>query len=282
MERGDSLKADRTSDPLTLFERVTLPTPKEKPNEPRESPLELASRSKRMATPALKKELNEPRPPMPGLPDDVLGPVFNHLSMRDLESAGCVSRDWCRALKKLPHWPKELKVRKAARRAATCVGVISLCERASAAVDADGRLCVWGKLGTSLSYTTPTIVQTARVKSVSTGIGHILVLTTTGEVLSFGSGWYGRLGHGDEEDQLEPKVIEALRGTRVVAIAVGRDHSMVQTDKGKVLSFGSGSGGQLGHGDYMDRHEPEVINDGGETDPAIAAARRSAFRRAPV
>merc|ERR1719359_198974 len=127
MERGNSWKVDPTSDPPTLkFERVTLPTPKEKPNEPRESPLEHASRLKRMATPALKKELNEPRPPMPGLPDDVLGPVFNHLSMRDLESAGLVSRDWCRVVKTLPHWPKELEVRKAVRRAATCAGSMSL------------------------------------------------------------------------------------------------------------------------------------------------------------
>ena len=147
----------------------------------------------------------------------------------------------------------------------------------SAAVDADGHLCVWGKLESPthepvgepiFRYKNPTIVQTARVKSVSTGIGHILVLTTTGEVLSFGSGWYGRLGHGDEEDQLEPKVIEALRGTRVVAIAAGAEHSMVLTDEGAVLSFGQGSHGyplgylrgrKLGDGEEEDQPVPKVI-----------------------
>lgn len=32
---------------------------------------------------------------------------------------------------------------------------------------------------------------------------------------------YGRLGHGDSEDQLRPKLVEALLGYRVVDIACG-------------------------------------------------------------
>ena len=56
-------------------------------------------------------------------------------------------------------------------------------------------------------------------------------------------------GHGDPEDQHEPKVIEALRGSHVVAIAAF-GHSMVLTDQGDLLSFGYASGNrQLGAGD---------------------------------
>lgn len=32
---------------------------------------------------------------------------------------------------------------------------------------------------------------------------------------------YGRLGHGDSEDQLRPKLVEALLGYRAVDIACG-------------------------------------------------------------
>ena len=46
---------------------------------------------------------------------------------------------------------------------------------------------------------------------------------------------------------------------RVVAIAAGGDHSMVLTNEGEVLSFGSGCNRKLGHGDYKDQLEPMVI-----------------------
>ena len=46
---------------------------------------------------------------------------------------------------------------------------------ASAAVDVEGHLCVWGKIDNNIfSYTTPTVVQTARVERV--GLIHILAL----------------------------------------------------------------------------------------------------------
>lgn len=38
---------------------------------------------------------------------------------------------------------------------------------------------------------------------------------------TWGKGRYGRLGHGDSEDQLKPKVVEALLGYRAVDIACG-------------------------------------------------------------
>ena len=60
----------------------------------------------------------------------------------------------------------------------------------SAAVDAHGRLCVWGKLDSSgpsnvpiFNFQTPAVVQTARITRVCTGLNHILALMITGEVL---------------------------------------------------------------------------------------------------
>ena len=156
-------------------------------------------------------------------------------------------------------------------------GVISLGDDASAVVDADGHLCVWGEIDdpeTELifSHTTPTVVQTARIEHVSVGSYHTLALTETGEVLSFGFGEEGQLGHGDEANQFVPKVIEALLGMRVVAIAAGGFHSLVLTDEGAVLSFGGRIGGQLGHGDVNKLLKPKVIEAlGGVRVVAIAA-----------
>ena len=109
---------------------------------------------------------------------------------------------------------------------------------------------------------TPAVVPSmpaGRVRSVAAGHRHSLVLTEAGTVLSFGRGWSGALGHGDELDQLQPKVIAALGGLRIAAISAGAGHSLAMTEAGDVLSFGCGSSGQLGHGDTFCRRRPAQI-----------------------
>ena len=48
-----------------------------------------------------------------------------------------------------------------------------------------------------------------------------MALLEGGEVLTFGCGEHGQLGHGDTQDQLLPKVVEALRGKKVLQISAG-------------------------------------------------------------
>jgi alpha-tubulin suppressor-like RCC1 family protein len=67
------------------------------------------------------------------------------------------------------------------------------------------------------------------------------------------------LGHGDEENQVTPKLLEALRGERVAAVAAGGCHSLVLTEAGAVLSFGCGGDGRLGHGDHETQLTPKVV-----------------------
>ena len=93
----------------------------------------------------------------------------------------------------------------------------------------------------------------------STGLTHSLVVTEAGAVLSFGCGGDGCLGHGDHHDQHTPKLIEALRGERVVAVAAGVMHSLVATETGTVLSFGWGGAGRLGHCDEESQLTPKLI-----------------------
>ena len=98
-----------------------------------------------------------------------------------------------------------------------------------------------------------------RVVAVLAGYQHGLALTADGAVWSWGGGVFGMLGHGDEQNQLLPKKVEALAGQRVVAVSAGAFHSIAITADGAVWSWGGGTGGKLGHGDTQDQLLPKKI-----------------------
>ena len=50
---------------------------------------------------------------------------------------------------------------------------------------------------------------------------HCALFSDLGELYTWGKGRYGRLGHGDSEDQTKPKLVEALLGYRVIDVACG-------------------------------------------------------------
>lgn len=47
---------------------------------------------------------------------------------------------------------------------------------------------------------------------IACGGAHSAVITASGELYTWGKGRYGRLGHGDSDDQLKPKLVEGLLG----------------------------------------------------------------------
>ena len=147
-------------------------------------------------------------------------------------------------------------------------------------IDAEGRLSTCGKsvpyatdgtlcdslLGHGAGVTqlsTPTLLSSTlggeRAVSVSAKSSHSLALTASGCVWSWGHGAYGRLGHGDEIEQLLPKKIEAFAGQRVIAVSAGARHSLAITDDGVAWSWGAGNSGALGGGDRHGRLVPEKI-----------------------
>ena len=94
-----------------------------------------------------------------------------------------------------------------------------------------------------------------RVAAVSVG-DHSLAITADGAVWSWGRGLSGRLGHGDQRDQLLPKKVEVLAERRVNAVSAGGDHSIATNSDGAVFTWGKGGGGtpgggKLGHGDDL-------------------------------
>jgi alpha-tubulin suppressor-like RCC1 family protein len=89
-----------------------------------------------------------------------------------------------------------------------------------------------------------------RVIGLAAGYNHTVVCTSEGQLYTFGEGADGQLGHGAEANELVPRLVEGLPGSRVVGLASGLgDHSVVWTDDGTVYSIGYGDHGRLGHGD---------------------------------
>lgn len=51
------------------------------------------------------------------------------------------------------------------------------------------------------------------------------VLSGNGTVMTWGRGKSGQLGHGNSENQLEPKVVEVLKDKVIHSVAAGWNHS---------------------------------------------------------
>jgi RCC1 and BTB domain-containing protein len=77
--------------------------------------------------------------------------------------------------------------------------------------------------------------------SVSCGLAHTAAIFDDGSLYTFGRGKCGRLGHGDEEDQLAPKRVDPTEwsGKRVVSVACGRIVTAAIVDDGALYTFGN-------------------------------------------
>ncbi|XP_059157195.1 E3 ubiquitin-protein ligase HERC2-like isoform X2 [Physella acuta] len=128
------------------------------------------------------------------------------------------------------------------------------------ALSAEGEVYSWGegedgKLGhgNRSPCDRPRVIESLRGKEVvdiAAGGAHSACITNTGELFTWGKGRYGRLGHGDSEDQSRPKLLEALKGYRVTDVACGSGdaQTLCITDDDSVWSWGDGDYGKLGRG----------------------------------
>lgn len=89
----------------------------------------------------------------------------------------------------------------------------------SAAILVSGELYTWGsaqhgKLGHGSSVGSQNYPRQLRlsdqVDHVSCGAQHTAILNMQGHLFTFGSGWFGRLGHGDLANQATPKRVESF------------------------------------------------------------------------
>ncbi|KAA8499862.1 putative E3 ubiquitin-protein ligase HERC3 [Porphyridium purpureum] len=95
------------------------------------------------------------------------------------------------------------------------------------------------------------------VTRVACGDEHTLLLTSDGSVLAFGNGQRGQLGHCSSGSSSTPVLVRLPQhSARVTALAAGKAHSVALTCDGEVLAWGSGTEGQIGDGDMLDKLIP--------------------------
>ncbi|MBN3299656.1 HERC2 ligase, partial [Amia calva] len=128
------------------------------------------------------------------------------------------------------------------------------------ALSSEGEVYSWGEAedgklghGNRSPCDRPRVIESLRgieVVDIAAGGAHSACITASGELYTWGKGRYGRLGHGDSEDQLKPKLVDALQGHRVINVACGSGdaQTLCLTDDDTVWSWGDGDYGKLGRG----------------------------------
>ncbi|GIL50419.1 hypothetical protein Vafri_6548 [Volvox africanus] len=79
------------------------------------------------------------------------------------------------------------------------------------------------------------------------GSRNTLALDAAGQVWSFGWNDRGTLGHGHRNQETKPKRIAALKGIRIVQVAIGGWHSLALSDRGVMFAWGGNEYGQCGN-----------------------------------
>ncbi|KAL6492952.1 PH, RCC1 and FYVE domains-containing protein 1 [Orobanche gracilis] len=147
------------------------------------------------------------------------------------------------------------------------------------AVSMAGELYTWGDgthyagllgHGTEVSHWIPKRIsgplEGLQVASVTCGPWHTALITSTGQLFTFGDGTFGVLGHGNRESVFYPREVESLAGLRTIAVACGVWHTaavveviVTQLSAGKLFTWGDGDKNRLGHGDKEARLKPTCV-----------------------
>ncbi|KAJ1405033.1 Regulator of chromosome condensation, RCC1 [Sesbania bispinosa] len=139
----------------------------------------------------------------------------------------------------------------------------------SVAVTEDGDLYGWGwgrygnlGLGDRNDRLIPEKVTINGDKMVMVACGwrHTISVSSSGGLYTWGWGKYGQLGHGDFEDHLVPRKVQALSDKCISQISGGWRHTMALTSSGQLLGWGWNKFGQIGIGNNFDCPSPMKVN----------------------
>ncbi|XP_050903904.1 PH, RCC1 and FYVE domains-containing protein 1 isoform X2 [Lathyrus oleraceus] len=166
----------------------------------------------------------------------------------------------------------------------TNIELVACGEYHTCAVTLSGDLYTWGNgaynygllgHGNQVSHWVPKRVngplEGIHVSYISCGPWHTAVVTSAGQLFTFGDGTFGALGHGDRESVSLPREVESLKGLRtmrascgvwhtaaVVEVMVGNSSSS-NCSSGKLFTWGDGDKGRLGHGDKEAKLVPTCV-----------------------
>lgn len=151
------------------------------------------------------------------------------------------------------------------------------------AVTMAGELYTWGDgthyagllgHGTDVSHWIPKRIagplEGLQIAIVTCGPWHTALITSTGQLFTFGDGTFGVLGHGNRESISSPREVDSLAGLRTIAVACGVWHtaavvevivtqSSSSVSSGKLFTWGDGDKNRLGHGDKEPRLKPTCV-----------------------
>ncbi|KAK3140979.1 hypothetical protein QOZ80_5AG0408510 [Eleusine coracana subsp. coracana] len=165
------------------------------------------------------------------------------------------------------------------------VDFIACGEFHTCAVTTTGELYTWGDgthnvgilgHGTDVGHWIPKRIsgplEGLQVAYVSCGTWHTALITSMGQLFTFGDGSFGVLGHGDLKGVSYPREVESLSGLKTIAVACGVWHtaaivevivtqssSSVKLSSGKLFTWGDGDKNRLGHGDKEGRLKPTCV-----------------------
>ncbi|XP_058829831.1 probable E3 ubiquitin-protein ligase HERC4 isoform X2 [Topomyia yanbarensis] len=140
----------------------------------------------------------------------------------------------------------------------------------SFAVSKSGAIFCWGKntfgqlgLNDLSSRCYPTQLKTLRslgVRYIRCGDDFSVFLTHEGGVFTCGAGTFGQLGHGTNSNEILPRMVFELMGSKITQIACGRKHTLAFVpSRGKIYGFGLGGVGQLGVGVNTSFNTPQIV-----------------------
>lgn len=133
---------------------------------------------------------------------------------------------------------------------------------ASAALDRQGRVWVWGSsgggLGVNQAYLQPMpIALPAPAVDIALGVNFAVVLLADGRVVTWGRNGGAQLGSGDQVDRYQPAVVSLP--DVAVGISAGQSHALALLADGTVMAWGDNSLGALGDGTDARRVSPVKV-----------------------
>ncbi|KAH1144405.1 hypothetical protein GLYMA_12G222600v4 [Glycine max] len=91
---------------------------------------------------------------------------------------------------------------------------------------------------------------------VSAGDEHAVALDSNGFVYTWGKGYCGALGHGDEIEKTTPELLTSLKNQLAVQVCARKRKTFVLVNSGSVYGFGSMGFGSLG---FLDRRVSDKV-----------------------